>query len=87
MINKKTVFKSLIIISLIIIIIVSFIKIRNTLARYETTATTERDVDVAFWIVDNSFKSERILIKDIYPTQTPFEYSFTVSNFDGLKKA
>ena len=87
MINKKTVFKSLIIISLIIIIIVSFTKIRNTLARYETTATTERDVDVAFWIVDNSFKSERILIKDIYPTQTPFEYSFTVSNFDGLKKA
>ena len=87
MINKKTFFKSLIILSLIIVIIVVFIQIRNTLARYETTATAERDVDVAFWIVENSFKSERLLIEDIYPSTNTFNYTFTVSNFNGIKKA
>ena len=87
MINKKTFFKSLIILSLIIVIIVVFIQIRNTLARYETTATAERDVDVAFWIVENSFKSERLLIEDIYPSTNTFNYTFTVSNFNGSKKA
>ena len=81
MINKKRVFKSLIVLLLIIIIIVAFIHIRNTLARYETATTSERDVDVAFWIVDNSFQTQRLLIKDIYPSETAFEYTFTVSNF------
>ena len=82
MIDKKRVIKSLIIISLIIIIIFATIQIRNTLARYETTTTTQRDVDVAFWVVDNSFKSERLIIDDIYPLDTPFTYTFTVSNFN-----
>lgn len=87
MIDKKKIIKSLIIISLIIIIIFVAIQIKNTLARYETTTTTKRDVDVAFWVLDNSFKSERLVIDDIYPLDTPFEYQFTVSNFNGDKIA
>lgn len=87
MINKKALFKSLIIIILLIVIIFVFIQIRNTLARYETTATTERDVDVAFWMIDTSFASENILIDEIYPSDTPYEYTFTVSNFNGTKRA
>ena len=87
MINKKAIFKSLIIISLLIVIIFAFIQIRNTLARYETTASTERDVDVAFWMIDTSFASERILISEIYPSDTPYEYTFTVSNFKDTKRA
>ena len=87
MINKKRVIKSLIIISLIIIIIVAAIQIRKTLARYETTTTAQTDVDVAFWIVDNDFKSDRILIEDIYPSTNPYEYKFTVSNFSDTKSA
>ena len=87
MINKKAFFKSLIIISLLIIIIFVFIQIRNTLARYETTAATERDVDVAFWMIDTSFASQTILIDEIYPSDTPYEYTFTVSNFNATKRA
>ena len=87
MIDKKRVIKSFIIISLIIIIIFAAIQIRQTLARYETVTTTKGEVDVAFWVVDNSFKSQRLLIDDIYPRTTPFEYTFTVSNFDVTKSA
>lgn len=82
MIDKKKLRKSLLILLLIAIIIIAIILIRNTLARYETTATSEKDVDVAFWTLDNSFKTDRLLIKDIYPSDTSFDYTFTVSNFE-----
>jgi len=87
MIDKKRIYKSLFVISLLIIIIVAVIQVRNTLARYETTANTTRDLDVAFWIVENSFQTQRLLIEDIYPSTTPYEYTFTVSNFRDSKKA
>ena len=87
MFDKKKLRKSLVILLLLVIIIAAIILIRNTLARYETTATSDKDVDVALWIVDNSFKSDRLLIKDIYPSDTAFTYTFTVSNFSDTKKA
>ena len=63
------------------IIIIAIILLRRTLARYETTAKSDKDVDVAFWILDNDFKSGTILIKDIYPSNDSFDYTFSVSNF------
>ncbi len=82
MIDKKRLLKSLTIILLIAIIIFAINQIRKTLAKYQTEGDAQRDVDVAFWIVDNSFQTERILVEDIYPRQEPFEYTFTVSNFN-----
>ena len=82
MIDKKKLRKSLLVLLIIAIIVIAIILIRNTLARYETKATSEKDVDVAFWTVDNSFKSDRLLIKDIYPSDTSFDYTFSVSNFE-----
>lgn len=72
---------------LIAIIITAIILIRNTLARYETNATSQKDVDVAFWIFDNDLKSGRILLQDVYPSDVSFDYTFTVSNFKDTKKA
>lgn len=82
MLDKKKLRKSLLILLLIAIIIIAIILIRRTLARYETTATSEKDVDVAFWVLDNTFKSDRLLLKDIYPSDISFDYTFTVSNFE-----
>ena len=81
MFDKKKIKKSLIILALIAIIIIAIILIRRTLARYETTATSDKDVDVAFWIIDDDFKTGKILIKDIYPSNDSFDYTFSVSNF------
>lgn len=87
MIDKKVIFKSFIIISLLIIIIFAFIQIRDTLARYETITATERNVDVAFWMIDTSFASERLIIDEIFPANTAYTYEFTVSNFEAIKRA
>lgn len=81
MFDKKKIKKSLIILALIAIIIIAIILIRRTLAKYETTATSDKDVDVAFWIIDDDFKTGKILIKDIYPSNDSFDYTFSVSNF------
>ena len=81
MFDKKKIKKSLIVLILIAIIIIAIILLRRTLARYETTAKSDKDVDVAFWILDNDFKSGTILIKDIYPSNDSFDYTFSVSNY------
>lgn len=85
MLDKKKLRKSLLILLLIAIIITAIILIRKTLARYETMATSDKDVDVAFWIIDNSYKTDRILISNIYPSDTSFDYTFTISNFEGTE--
>lgn len=87
MLNKKRLRKLLIILFLIAIIIGAIILIRNTLARYETSATSEKDVDVAFMILDDTVESNSILIDNIYPADTTYDYTFNVSNFNGNKKA
>ena len=81
MFDKKKIKKSLIILLLIAIIIIVIILLRRTLARYETTTSSDKDVDVAFWIVNDDFKTGKILIKDIYPSDKSFDYTFSVSNF------
>ena len=82
MLDKKKLKKSIIILFLIAIIIVAIIFIRNTLSRYETVATSEKDVDVAFWMLHDDFQSANIIIEDIYPSNNSFDYSFSVSNFE-----
>lgn len=81
MLDKKKLKKSFFVLLLIAIIIIAIILIRKTLSRYETTANSDKDVDVAFWIINDDFKSGKILIKDIYPSTNSFDYKFTVSNF------
>ena len=72
----------MIILFLIVIIIIAIIFIRNTLSRYETVATSEKDVDVAFWMLHDDFQSANMIIEDIYPSNNSFDYSFSVSNFE-----
>ena len=81
MFDKKKVKKSLLVLLLIAIIIIAIILIRRTLAKYETTATSDKDLDVAFWIVNDDFKTGKIVIKDVYPSDNSFDYTFSVSNF------
>ena len=82
MLDKKKLKKSIIILLLIAIIIIAIIFITNTLSRYETVATSDKDLDVAFWMLHDDFQSANMIIKDIYPSNNSFDYSFSVSNFE-----
>ena len=78
MIDKKKMKKSILVLLLIAIIIIAIILLRKTLARYETTTASDKDVDVAFWIINDDFKSGTVVIKDIYPSNNSFDYTFSV---------
>ena len=82
MLDKKKLKKSMLILFLIAIIIIEIIFIVRTLSRYQTVATSEKDVDVAFWMLHDDFQSANMIIKDIYPSNNSFDYSFSVSNFE-----
>lgn len=82
MLDKKKLKKSICILFLIAVIIIAIIFIRNTLSRYETVATSEKDVDVAFWMFHDDFQSASMIIQDIFPSNNSFDYTFSVSNFE-----
>lgn len=88
MIDKKKIHKIsvIIIISIVIIMLFDYVT-RKTNAKYESESEMQKDIDVAFWITDNSIKTERILAENMYPSDTPYTYTFSVSNNNGVKKA
>lgn len=86
MINKKNLFKILIIIVLILVIVGIFIKINSTFAKYRTDVTAEKtDVDIALWVINENLLSspEKIMLADIYSRDNAFEYTFSISNYEG----
>ena len=86
MLDKKKITKSILILLIVVTLIIAIILITRTLLRYETAATSDKDVDVAFWMFKDDFKTATIIIKDIYPSNNTFDYSFTVSNFESDEK-
>lgn len=84
--DKKKLRKIIIILLLIVGIVVAFVKIKDTLARYASKVSAEKKVDVAFYLMDNSFKDDaKLILDDILPSETAYEYTFTVSNSNGVK--
>ena len=86
MVNKKNLFKILIIMVLILVIVGIFIKINSTFAKYRTDVTAEKtDVDIALWAVNEDLLSspEKIMLSDIYPSNNSYEYTFSISNYEG----
>lgn len=82
--NKKKVISILI---LLIAIITLIFLIGRTFSRYESKANINENIDVAFWVVDDTFKTQTIVLEDIYPSDDEYTYEFSVLNNDGTKVA
>ena len=61
--------------------------INKTLSRYETTAETTGNMQVAFYILDVGHQSATIQLLSIEPKNEDFIYRFSVSNSDGKKRS
>lgn len=86
MINKK-VFRKMMIIILLIGIIIALVQITRTAARYASKVSAEKQVDVAFYVMDGSFQDDtRLILEDILPSDSTYDYTFTVSNNNGTKR-
>lgn len=87
MIDKKL-FRKLMIIVCLISLIVVFVQITKTAARYVSKVNAEKQVDVAFFMIDNDFKEKRrMILEDLLPSDTAYEYTFSVFNNDGVSRS
>lgn len=79
--------KTIIILVLILIIIIFSTGLINTLARYVRNVNLKRQVDIAFWIIDDQYeREENLLLSDISPSENPYEYLISVANFKDNKR-
>lgn len=79
--------RTIIILVLILIIIIFGTSAINTIAKYVKNVSLKRQVDIAFWIINDQYeKEENLLLSDISPSENPYEYLISVSNFKDNQK-
>lgn|SRR5574344_1053430 len=72
---------------LLITCIVLLSKFNLTLSRYESNTEINIDPSIAFFITDVTSEDNSIKLTDILPSDTPYYYSFSVSNFNDTGKS
>ena len=85
--NKKDFRRYLFFSILLIITIVAIGTFKITQARYETQTDINVSPNLAFFIVDVGTQTGQIQLDSMLPSETPYVYSFNVSNFKNNKRA
>lgn len=71
---------------LVILVIVAISLIRNSVAKYRSTAKSNADVDLAFYMFQATDISQDLKLASILPRSTPYEYTFSVANNNGTDR-
>ena len=81
-------FKKYFFVSVILILtIVGLSKVKYTQSKYETEKDTNITPNFAFFIADVQSQSQTLTLDNIVPSNQPYLYTFTVSNFKDGKKS
>lgn len=81
--------KNKILITLAIFIFVSILyifKVPNALSRFTSLLSGDVEGSIAFYVIDSDYQVTEINLDEIVPSNTPYEYAFTVSNYDSEKR-
>jgi len=71
---------------LVILIIIVVVMIFVIMARYENTATTIGEINVAVYVVETDYQTMDVKLDNMVPRLLPYTYTFSVSNFDEEKR-
>ena len=71
---------------LVLLAIVAISLIRNSTAKYRSTAKSNADVDLAFYMFKEQDISQDLKLESILPRVEPYEYTFSVANNDGTDR-
>lgn len=84
--NKKIAKKivKILILLLSLILLVKFISF--TLSRYESKAKASPNIQAAMYVINKDFKTMNINLDSLFPSDTPYVYTFSISNTDGNKR-
>ena len=78
-IAKKIVKLLILLLSLILLIrLISF-----TFSKYESRASTNPNIEVAFYIINKDYQSMSLNLDSLFPSDEPYVYTFSISNTDG----
>jgi len=83
--KKNNIIGRTIIFAILIILIV--VIILNVMARYQSDAKTTGEIEVAVYVLDVDYQSMTLQLEDMAPRNEPYEYYFSVSNYDGKKRS
>ena len=70
----------------ILLVILAANLIKNTIARYRSSAQSTANVDLAFYLFHEESISQALQLDSILPRANPYEYTFSVANNDGTRR-
>ncbi len=70
------------IVAVLIVLILIIVGINMTMARFRSKSDTETNAQIAFYLVNDQYQEGHLFLKDLYPREESFDYTFTVSNYD-----
>lgn len=87
MIKKRTkiLYAKLIVLTLCLFIVARIFNI--VLSKYETEANSSADVDIAFYLFNEDFKTMELNLESLVPREEKYTYLFNIGNQDGEEVA
>jgi len=70
----------------IILLLTAVAILPKVFSRYQSSATTNPNIDVAFYIINTNYQSQSVVLSKIEPSNDPYLVNFTVANNDGTNR-
>lgn len=80
--NKKAIIGLIILVALLCLLLL----VRQTFARYQTITSAATEIEYAFYVLDTDYQTTEINIGNIVPREDNYEYIFSVSNFNTIRR-
>ena len=82
--TKYKIITSLVI--LLIFIVIYFVKTQDTVSKFSTSMGSNALGGIAFYIIEPGYQNREINLDNIVPSNTLYEYNFTVANYNSSKR-
>lgn len=83
--NRKLAKKTIKLLILLLCLILLIRLISLTLSKYESSAKTTPNIQIAFYVMKDDFQSMSLNLDSLFPSDEPKIYGFSVSNQEGDK--
>lgn len=61
-------------------------KVPESLSRFTSLVSSDAGVSIAFYVIDTEYQTEEIKLDKIVPSDEPYEYRFSVANYNKTKR-
>lgn len=85
--NKKNSYSINLMFLIVMIFFIAIVGIAITMSRYKSLGESILNADIAFYVVKDEYQEENVVLQNLYPSETPFVYQFTISNSNGTNTA